>query len=211
MSEKIRQMDTDVIYESIITTYNEDQTVNAAVMGISLTLSDVWIIKPFKETDTQRNIQRNNELVVNFTLNPEMYVLCSLFQEELTDDLFFQSPDVNAPILKECEKDYCALRVVSIDEEGDSLRVIYQCKLIKNINETSKPFIFTRAFSSLIEILIHSTRILAFKNQPEKLEEVKHLNELINHHSGIIIRVTQNESYYRKILSKIIRKVNPEG
>ena len=210
MSEKSHQMDNNTIYETIITTYNEDQTVNAAVMGISLTLSGEWVIKPFRGTDTQKNIQRNNECVVNFTLNPEIFVLCALFQEELTDDLFLSSPHVHAPILKECIKDHEALKVVSIDEKTDPLKVIYYCRQVYSMDVNDKPEIFTRAFSSLIEILIHTTRILAFKNQPEKAEEIKQLKELIKHHSNIITKVTQNDSYYRKLLDKVINKIESE-
>ncbi len=209
MAKKIEQLDNNIIYEAIITTYNEDQTINAAVMGISLTLLGEWIIRPFRGTDTQKNIQRNKECVINFTLDPEIFVLCALFQEELSADLFYPSSHVKAPILKECKNDHCAVKVVKIDET-DPLKVVFYCKQIYGQINTEKPHVFTRAFSSLVEILIHATRILAFKDQPNKEEEINHLYELIDHHSGIITRVTQNDSYYRRLLDKITMKLNKE-
>ncbi|MHA1532177.1 MAG: DUF447 family spectrin-like domain-containing protein, partial [Candidatus Heimdallarchaeota archaeon] len=90
-------------------------------------------------------------------------------------------------------------------------RGIFYCAIIKV--ELSKDSIqtHTRAFSSLIEILIHSTRVIHFSTTSGPLDpKVKQLREFIEHHSQIISRVTNKESQFQKYVEKIQEKIKQE-
>ncbi|MHA1220783.1 MAG: DUF447 domain-containing protein, partial [Candidatus Heimdallarchaeota archaeon] len=196
---------------AIVTTYNQDGSPNAATMGVIHTLYGEVYVKPFKETDTHKNLLRTNVCVVNYSLDPELYVKSSLFQEEFSAIDFIESKHVHAPILKDCQNNNLALEVLSKDETSEQLKTTFVCKA-KYVNmKHDRPSVFTRAFSSLIEILIHATRIIAFQNQPNRTDDILDLRALVDHHVKIILRVTQKDSYYQKLLGKIQRKINQDN
>ncbi|MHA1211344.1 MAG: DUF447 domain-containing protein [Candidatus Heimdallarchaeota archaeon] len=211
MKDEQPAIDTWTVYEAIVTTYNEDGSSNAATMGIIQTMSGEILIKPFKETDTHKNLVRANVCVINYSLDPELYVKSSLFQEEFSADEFIESKHVLAPILKVSQNNHIALEVLKRDETSEELKTIFVCKAKHYNYHHNKPAVFTRAFSSLIEILIHATRIIAFQDQPKKTDEIQNLRSLIEHYSKIIMKVTQKNSYYQVLLEKIQRKINQDN
>jgi hypothetical protein len=202
-------LDQNIIYETIVSTYNDDSTPNASTMGIILDSNKHIIIKPFLETDTCNNLLKRMECIVNFTQDPKLFVTSSLFQEEFKEDQFKKETSVNAPLLKECQNNYVALKVIS-HEQIAPYRMSFICKIVKAKSELniSKPY--TRAFSSLIEILIHATRIMVFSKNPVKnYPVIKLLITQVNFHSNIIRRVSEKESVYQTLLEKIETKLAP--
>ena len=197
----------NIIYEAIVTSYNNDGNPNAAPMGVIRDGEGKILIKPFKCTDTCTNLKDRKACVVNFTQNPELFVDCTLFQDELSRDTFSKSTKIDAPILKECETNHIGLKVISNQETTDKLRVTYECEVLYSKVKQKTVNIYTRAFSSLIEILIHTTRILAFRTENGKKDEIDHLMALIEHHSNIITRVVLDDSVYHKLLYKIKNKI----
>ena len=200
---------SDIIYEAIITTYDQEKQSNAAPMGFIVNKEKQVIIKPYKESDTYKNLRNQKECIINITHDPDLFVKSTLFQDFLIDDFFIESSIINAPILKACKENHLALKVIKEKKEED--RGVYYCKIIQA--NLKKEYIqpYTRAFSSLIEILIHSTRVIYFSqidgsNNPK----VKQLMELIEHHSQIIFRVTQEHSQYQKHVKEILKKISQE-
>jgi hypothetical protein len=125
----------------------------------------------------------------------------------LTDEFYFKSKIINAPILKGCKGNHIALKIIK--EKGEEERGKFYCEIIKVelSKESTQPY--TRAFSSLIEILIHTTRVIHFsKTSGPHDPKVKQLREFIEHHSQIISRVTNKDSQFRKYLVKIQEKIS---
>jgi len=200
---------SEIIYEVIITTYDQQNQPNAAPMGFTITKEKQVIIRPFKESDTYKNLQHQKECIVNITNDPDLFVKSTLFQDLLTDEFYNKSKMINAPILKACKGNHIVLKVTNETEEDE--RGIFYCDIIKAelCKENVQPH--TRAFSSLIEILIHATRVIHFSkfNGPND-SNVKQLRELIDHHSQIISRVTNKDSQFQKYVEKILAKISQE-
>lgn len=209
MSNTNLPFQSEIIYEAIITSYNHQNQPNAAPMGFSLTKEKQVIIRPFKESDTYKNLQHQKKCVVNITNDPDLFVKSTLFQDLLTDEFYINSKIINAPILKACKGNHIALKVIK--EKREEERGIFYCEIIKVelSRESIQPH--TRAFSSLIEILIHTTRVIHFsKTSGPHDPNVKQLRELIEHHSQIISRVTNKDSQFQKYLVKIQEKISQE-
>ena len=200
---------SEIIYEAIITTFDRKNKPNAAPMGFTITKEKQVIIRPFKESDTYKNLQHQKACIVNITNDPDLFVKSTLFQDLLTDEFYNKSKVINAPILKACKGNHIVLKVANETEEDE--RGIFCCDIIKAelCKENVQPY--TRAFSSLIEILIHTTRVIHFSkfNGPND-SNVKYLRELIDHHSQIISRVTNKDSQFQKYVEKILAKISQE-
>lgn len=200
---------SEIIYEAIITTFDRKNKPNAAPMGFTITKEKQVIIRPFKESDTYKNLQHQKACIVNITNDPDLFVKSTLFQDLLTDDFYNKSKMINAPILKACKGNHIVLKVANETEEEE--RGIFYCDIINAelCKENVQPH--TRAFSSLIEILIHTTRVIHFtKIKGPNDSNVKQLRELIEHHSQIISRVTNKDSQFQKYVEKILAKISQE-
>ena len=195
----------NTIYEVILTTYDKNGVANAAPMGITFDEENNVTIRPFLETITYENLRENKECVVNFIYDPELFVKATLFKEELSSKNFSKIPDVNAPILLTHEKNCFAVKIIK--ESKESGRAIFTGKIIQSQLNLVLVKPITRAFSSLLEILIHTTRVIHFKKtEGENSSTVKELMVLIDHHVDIIKRVT-NEKLYTNLVEKILTKI----
>ncbi len=209
MLKNVLPLQTDIIYEAIVSTYNFENQPNAAPMGFIIDKEKQVIIKPYKESDTYKNLQHQKACIINITQDPDLFVKSTLFQNSLTKDFFLKSPLVNAPILTDCKKNHLTLKVLKIKEEEE--RGVFFCEIIRTNLSKEQKQPHTRAFSSLIEILIHSTRVIHFsRNDGPNNPKVKQLMELIEHHSQIIFRVTQEHSHYQNYVKEILKKITQE-
>ncbi|NHJ04600.1 MAG: DUF447 family protein [Candidatus Heimdallarchaeota archaeon] len=208
MSLRNIQLEQDIIYETIVTTYNEKLQPNAAPMGIFLNSENHVIIQPYFQSDTFENLNKNGTCMINFTYDPKLFTLSTLFQEELTKEEFIEIQDFNAPILKKCQNNFIALEVLEKRIDKNSIKAYFKCEIVKVNLEKDVIQPFTRAFSLLIEILIHSSRIVNFSEEIGKEEEIADLRNLINKHTETIRRVTQKDSIYNLLLEKIMKKIN---
>jgi len=209
MSNTNLPFQSEIIYEAILTTFDRQNQPNAAPMGFSITKEKQVIIRAFKESDTYKNLQYQKECIVNITNDPDLFVKSTLFQDLLTDEFYIKSKMINAPILKTCKGNHIALKIINETEEEE--RGIFYCEIIKVALSKERIQPHTRAFSSLIEILIHTTRVIHFSkitgpNDPK----VKQLRELIEHHSRVISRVTNKGSQFQKYVEKILAKISQE-
>ncbi|MHA1366848.1 MAG: DUF447 domain-containing protein [Candidatus Heimdallarchaeota archaeon] len=195
----------NTIYEVIVTTYDKNGKANAAPMGITFDEEKNVIIRPFLETTTYENLCENKECVVNFIYEPELFVKATLFKEELSSKNFIKTPDINAPILLAKEKNCIAIKI--IEKGKESGRAIFTGKIIQTQLNLVLIKPITRAFSSLLEILIHATRVIHYKkSEGENSSTVKELMLLIDHHVDIIKRVT-SDKLYNDLVEKILTKI----
>ncbi|NHJ46821.1 MAG: DUF447 family protein [Asgard group archaeon] len=204
----LTSLEQNTIYEVIVSTYSDEKKPNAATMGIILDSNDYIVIKPFNETDTNKNLEKYKACIVNFTLDPTLFVNCSLFQEELTSSMFVKSDQIEAPLLLSCQENYLALIVEKI-ENISSIRKAFYCKVVHSNLKSSAIQPYTRAFTSLIEILIHSTRLIIFsENIVKNKSKLLILKSFIIHHTELIRRITDENSIYQKLLNKIYTKIS---
>jgi hypothetical protein len=198
----------NTIYEVIVTTYDKSGIANAAPMGITFDNENKVIIRPFLQTKTFENLWENNECVINFTFDPELFVKATLFKEELLSCNFTKSQFVNAPVLFTEEDNHIAVKIKEKTKEEEQERAVFIGEIVhSNLKHIDlKPI--NRAFSSLIEILIHATRVIHFSKRDKEDNPIfKELMALIEHHADIIRRVTSEQTYI-SILEKVMTKIN---
>lgn len=198
----------NTIYEVILTTYDKSGIANAAPMGITFDNENNIIIRPFLQAKTFENLWENNECIINFTFDPELFVKATLFKEELLSCNFTKSRFVNAPVLFTEEDNHIAVKIKEKTKETEQERAVFIGEIVhSNLNPINlKPI--TRAFSSLIEILIHATRVIHFlKTDKDESPKFKELIALIEHHADIIRRVTSEQTYI-SLLEKVMMKIN---
>jgi len=208
MSERLPYFEERVLYETIVTTFDEENQPNAAAMGVQY-VNGQLLLQPFFTSDTYRNLLQRKDCVINLTTSPELFVKAALFQEEFAPQDFLPSPANTAPLLTSCSHSYIAARVISIEEQSKALRAQCFCRVLSFDFSGLPPGIYSRAFSSLLEVLIHATRVCAFSNTPEKAVELAELFRWIDHHQKIILRITPKNSQYYTLLEKINAKIAP--
>ncbi|RLI69737.1 MAG: hypothetical protein DRO63_00175 [Candidatus Gerdarchaeota archaeon] len=205
MSEKLPFFDEEVLYEVIVSTVDDTKQPNAAPMGVRYSNGQL-ILQPYLTRTTYQNLLTNKEAVINVTTSPELFVKAALFQEEFNAEDFLTSLVSSAPFLKACAHSFIVVRVSSFSI--DDLKARFLCEIVRVDLSEFRPRLYTRAFSSLIEILIHATRVLAFQRDKDKESEVSRLLELIDYHQKIIGRVTSKNSMYQILMRKINSKIN---
>jgi len=156
------------ITETVATTHDGDGTPNAAPMGVRRddggTYAHLW-----EGSTTLRNVRATNEVVVNFTRDPVVYVEAALGDgsEYVVDG---RLRDADGWVRCDAE------RVESSDERDEVTR----WRLVERERRTENRVLPThsRGFASVVEATVHATR-LDFK--PE-------LRDLYEHHVGVAER-----------------------
>jgi hypothetical protein len=198
-------VEKNTIYEIILSTYNQQNEPHAAPMGIILNDKNQIHLNFYEGATSCKNLESTKQGVINFSWDPCLFVDCTFFNDQLAPDIFQKAPRINAPFLKPCKGNYWTFIVKEkrIDKTNNKIRFICEIQSEKTIDLS--PRVYTRAFSSLLEILIHSTRVIAFlePNHPQSFQ-LPELRQLIVHHSSLIKRVTPENSLYRTLLSKTI-------
>ena len=194
-----------VIYETIVTTIDKENKPNAAPMGIYIDNDNFIIIKPFLESKTFENLWEQEKCVINISNDPRLFVLSALFKDELSEDSFISDKEFDIPILRQCKDSYFLVSVVQKDKELQ--KGYFKCKIKKKKLQPVNIFVFTRAFSLLLEILIHSTRIIEFRKVGNSIE-VDKLTKLVKEHASVIRRIPPQNSEYIILLEKILAKLS---
>jgi hypothetical protein len=106
--------------ESIVTTFHEDGTANAAPMGVLGKEIDEVILRVHKNTDTFGNILRTECCVINIVFDPLLFLKAALFGRnkgagEIELDETEEAGLVHAPYLKDAEA-YIQTELKSFDE-----------------------------------------------------------------------------------------------
>jgi hypothetical protein len=181
--------------ETILTTWNFDGTVNAAPMGVIRTLKDQIVIRPYRSSNTFRNILKNKEACVNTTQDSELFLKTAFKDEGLglfsikKSDLLIEGSDASIK-----------LKIISVESENinrsESTGEIQQIITKKRI-----PISFNRGRNNAIEAIIHASHIRYKIN--ERGEDVK--TDLINFNNNIQIikKVSASNSTEMKVANKL--------
>jgi hypothetical protein len=154
-------------YETIISTVDSDNNMNAAPIGILCRGKDKVMCRIFKGSHTLENIISQKEFTVNITQNPELFTWSLLNNLEMTD--FNEDKSIkNVDCYFKCE-------VTSIKEavkQSDPIKNKGEANVIKadvvelTINNPTK--VYNRAFSYVIESLANFSRIDIVDNEKRK-------------------------------------------
>jgi uncharacterized protein len=198
-----------IITETIISTFNEDKTPNAAPMGVLMDDEQHLTIELFNSSTTLNNIVAKRCGVVNVTSNIEVFYKTA-FKEanpegKLPPKWFEKSQVVNAP--KMCLAD--ATIDVSIDElvpiDTQKTKAMFNIELINA--KPKYPQVHCRAMSQTLEAIIHATRVKALEKDQTQQKNIKHLLKMIDDCDKVVNRVAPN-SPYTLVMADLIRRVD---
>ncbi len=189
----------ECIYEVIITTLNENGTLNAAPMGVLLKGSTFLLVKPYITTRTYHNMVRTREAVVNITDDISLFYITIFEKEKVREIPSMKAKKVSVPILANA-KAYVECIVegepVISNERAEIIMRAVDCGIL---NRNFRPV--CRASNLILESLIHFTRIEALIRSGE-VERALKLLELIAFYRDIIKRVC-NAPAYGAMIDKI--------
>jgi hypothetical protein len=178
-------LEPNYIYETIVTTYTEDNLPNAAPMGIILLDEQTVVISPFLSTQTFKNIEKYGCAVINFLYDLKIFFesAFSTKKPKLPREAFEKAKQVNAPRLQ-CAIAHIELQVHEIRKDNDHAKVVGD---ILGFDVSSIPLLpLNRGYNLVLESIIHTTRILEFHNDPQK---VKPLVALVNQYQKLVEKV----------------------
>ncbi|HUK86010.1 MAG TPA: DUF447 domain-containing protein [Candidatus Acidoferrum sp.] len=198
-----------IIVETIVSTYNEDKTPNAAPMGVLIRDEQHLTIDLFNSTLTCRNIAQNMCAVLNLTSNIEVFYKTT-FKEanpdgKLPADWFEKSQVINAPKIRLADAtiDIAIDKFLPVDEQ--KTKAVFNVKLIEA--KEKYPQVHSRAMSQTLEAIIHATRVKALSNDPKQRKKVNHLLEMIDDCDKVVNRVAPN-SPYSLVMADLIKRID---
>jgi hypothetical protein len=186
------------IFEIILTTSNPDGSRNAAPMGVKRVEPLVLELKPFKSSNTYRNLILSQRACINITNDPELFFLTSFKEEEITgfvelkidDDLRLVPSDANVFV-----------RVIK-SEDISELRSRFLCEAVGVEFTTITPEVFSRGKAEAIEAIIHATRIEIF-TKGGRMKELECLNKKFFSSKEVVLRVSAKDSKEARIIKKL--------
>ena len=196
----------NTIYEVLISTRNGEgmrdpkHPYNIAPMGIEFLDDKLFYLKPYKTTQTYRNLSNEPFFGLNISYDVQIFYDSVFSKEKITKNLFLLDKKTETPYLKDT---IASMICKTISEEPLSdERVQFECELLSltSWNEFFEPP--CRARNLIFESLIHYTRLEVFKDPIKRDFLVKQIFEYQE-----IIKRTSKNSIYDKIISDIIKKV----
>ncbi|MBN1568450.1 MAG: DUF447 family protein [Acidobacteria bacterium] len=160
-----------MIIETVFSTINEMGTPNFAPMGIEWN-GDVVFVRPFRDTQTCRNLYTGGYGVASFSDNVLAYVQCCLYGEVLEH---FPASSIPGVVMKEA----CTwLELAVTSQGGDDRRAEFQCRVL--YKGRHREFLgFCRASNSVIEAAIMATR-LDFLDPKKVVEHLNHYMKIVD-------------------------------
>lgn len=163
-----------MIIETIITSLNEDKSVNYAPFGIKIN-KDIITISPYIPSITHENLKLRMSAAINYTNNANLFVSC-LLKKKI--DLK-KCHEINCFYIKESLKHQ---EIKVIDYIENAIRPEFKCKVIREENHNTFNGI-NRANNAIIEACILATRINLLKKE-HIFKELKYLSNAVKKTSG---------------------------
>ena len=199
----------NMIFEAIVSTYNQDGSPNAAPMGVIMQNQHTISLKIFNTSETNRNLKTNKCAVINFTNNIDIFYKTT-FKEtnptgKLPNEWFEKTKTINAPKLQASDAtiDVSLERMESIVAEKTN----FTCSIMKINVEKLYPQIYCRAMALTLEAIIHATRLKVFINDQTQEKKVKALLQLIENNKDVVNRVAPN-SKHAVIMSDLTKRID---
>lgn len=198
-----------MIFEAIVSTYNQDGSPNAAPMGAIMQNQHTISLNIFNSSETNRNLKTNKCAVINFTNNIEVFYKTT-FKEanptgKLPQEWFEKAKTVNAPKLQLSDATI-DVSVASMEPMGTE-KTNFSCSIVKINVDKMYPQIYCRAMAITLEAIIHATRVKAFVNDEKQQKNVNALLQLIGNNNNVVNRVAPN-SMYATIMADLTKRID---
>lgn len=181
-------MEKGLLYETIITTKNEDNIPNAAPIGVICKNALEIVLYLYEGTHTLQNIKSNSQFIVNITKDPLIFANSTLgdlstdYFEKYNDNYYIKNTDAffiaTIKSIKEVEKE---------DNIGKSKVNVIKANVNEIIikNEPVEPL--NRAIFAIIESLVYLSRIEIVDEETSDIysKRIKEMSRLVNRVGGI--------------------------
>jgi uncharacterized protein len=181
-------MKKGMLYETIVTTCNQDGTPNAAPIGVICKDQDRIVLRLYEGSRTVRNIQREKAFYVNLTRNPILFVQATVenppFKEFKDENQGFSLKKADASFLAEVIQER---QVEREDSFKKSILIIVQAQareiMFKNYRDIEP---VNRALCGIIEALVNLSRmeLASPAKNKEYLKRMKEISRLVNRVGG---------------------------
>ena len=198
-----------VIFETVLSTYNDKGEPNAAPMGVIMKNERCVLTRVYNSSLTYQNLLSKKSAVVNVTSDVEVFFRSGAKDanpgEKTPRTWFVKAETVDAPKLSMAEAtiEISVKTMTPIDAERTE--AVCNVELIRA--RKIFPKVYCRAFSATVEALIYATRINCFLNGDEKQrEQAKRLMKAFASCRDIVDRVAP-ESRYAEIMAQLEKQV----
>lgn len=180
-------MERGLLYETIVTTVNDDRTPNAAPIGIICKNSKEVVAYLHHGSKTVRNIKRNHNFIVNILKDPMIFVESTLgdlsnnYFEQYLNEFYIKNTDAffiaHVTSLKDVEKK---------DNFGVSTTTVLTAEISHVIKKKENVEPLNRAIYGIIEGLVYLTRMEMVSGQMEKLyrHRMMEISRIVNKVGG---------------------------
>jgi hypothetical protein len=193
---------TGSISEVILTTMNPDGTPNAAPMGALRTGPCTLEIRPFKTSNTYRNLLGHKRASVNITTDPGLF-LVTAFKEERFEG--FGGASFKNDMRLEASDAHVIVEVIGGREVSDD-RARFTCKVTSVELCNLIPRAFSRGVAAAIEAIVHATRIEVFTREAEQAE-VERLIRRFFECKDVVERVSAPDSTEARVIRELERLI----
>jgi len=180
-------MKRGLLYETIITTINQDGSPNAAPMGVICKESNIFVLHLHEGSQTIHNILRENIFYVNVLRDPLIFVQSTIGNP--SEDDFEQLN--NGFILKNADAFFKGevnkkRSVITEDNLGKSRKTIIQADAQDLVINKEKLEPFNRAICGVIEALVYLTRFKMASSDKQKiyLDRIDEISRIVNRVGG---------------------------
>jgi len=198
----------NMIYETIVCTYNQDGTPNAAPMGAVMQSLEQIDLTIYNSASTLKNLQTCKSATLNITDNVDFFFQTALKDTALPVDWFEKSYIVNAPQLR------LANAIVAIDIQDFTFINNQKTKVTSKVQQVMAlkvyPQSYCRAKSAVLEAIIHATRIKVLSNNKKEQAYMVKLVSLIQNCVEVVNRSAPN-SHYTELMSDLQKKIDMWG
>lgn len=195
----------NMIYETIVCTYNQDGTPNAAPIGAVMQTPNQISLTIYNSASTLKNLQTQKTATLNLTDNIDFFFQTALKDTPLPIEWFEKSTTVNAPQLKLANATIALNIHTFVDVDNQKTQVtgdVLQVRALKIYPQS-----YCRAKSAVLEAIIHATRIKALSNNEKEQAHVAKLTLLIQNCVEVVNRSAPN-SHYTKLMSDLQKKID---
>ncbi len=188
-----------LLYEVLCGTYTPNELPNLAPMGIRL--NHELVLFPYITSQTFKNIEKTQSCSLNFSDDAWIFTW-ACFEKDRVKPFLKAGLHTNSPVLLGATA-VVECKIKQITSTSDESRCAVKCQPIY-VKVQPKFVPFTRAFSLIVEMLIHATRIAHFKALGDK-NKVHELKQYILYYAQIITRVARTD--YPIIAEYILKQV----
>ncbi len=180
-------MEKGLLYETIVTSVNEDGTSNAAPIGVICKNKKEIVLHLHHGSRTVRNIKRNNSFIVNILKDPMVFVestigdLSNSYFENYKNEFYIKDTDA-----------FLMARVISLkdvereDNLGISLTTVLTAEISDIIKKKECLEPLNRAIYGILEGLVYLTRMEMVSGDMEQLyrHRMMEISRIVNKVGG---------------------------